>query len=260
MSGAAMLLRARQGVRASASAPPSGAAPFFQDSFAGVQFNNANGFTWGGQVRTSIVTFDGAPALRFRFGPDSSSETSRAESRWNLGRNVSALWIEYECWYPSNYLHRADGPGSNNKLIRIWGDDYGAANKVGASTWISGSYGAIRVDRIVDDSAVIGPGTFGGLYASSPTEPFLPPRGEWCTIRVYSRMVSALDANDARFAVFVNGTPWIDWSNLNAFYDSSRPYWNAGYFLGAPNSGFTDETDIYFRNVKFYDTDPGWPA
>jgi hypothetical protein len=105
-------------------APPDPGDPFFSDDFAGAQRNNANGFTWssaGGRV--TVVTFDGGNCLRFRYGPDASGSDSSAEQRFNMGQDLSEVWIEYNLHIPSNFALRNDSP-ANNKFLSLWPTNY----------------------------------------------------------------------------------------------------------------------------------------
>ncbi len=250
-------------VRGNANTSPisNSAEPFFEENFTGTQFNNANGFTWSGTNNTAVVSFGGYDALRFRYGPDALGEDTNSEQRFNLGQNLTELWIEYYLYIPSNYVHRNDPP-NNNKFIRIWGDDYNSANKLGAST-------QYRTEFLTDNSglgfeynykgwdyAVLGFGPEG--YTSGYTEYGNAMKGVWTQVRLHFRLVSSTDADDALMELWLNGTKVLSFINVPQKYDTLRPYWNQGYLMGWSNSGFLDETDFYIRNVKFYNTNPGW--
>ena len=93
--------------------PPSG-DPFFEDDFAGGVRNNDNGFTWGsGGTRVTVQSFDGFNCLRFRFGPNASGADSTAEQRFNMGRDLSELGLEYYIHIPSTFALRNDPPANN---------------------------------------------------------------------------------------------------------------------------------------------------
>lgn len=234
-------------------------APFFEDDFVGTQKNNAGGFVWSGTGSTvTVQSFDGHNALRFRYGPDAPLGQSSAEQRFNMGRNITELWIEYYLWVPANYAHRyQEGQAANNKFIRFWGNSYDASNKVGASSLIaSPSY--VRYEAT--NKAWGGSGT-GFLDGGSPTEAAYGTAGmldAWTQVRMRFSIVSALDADDAEFDLWFDGVKLASQSGMPQQYTDGQNYWNNGYLMGWANSGYAAETDFYIRNIKFYDTDPGW--
>jgi hypothetical protein len=242
--------------------------PFFTDTFAGGVRNNADGFTWGsGGSRVTVQLAPDASgdyALRFRFGPDAGEPDpgdSNAEQRWNLGRNVTDLWIDYQVWVPSNYVHRNLSGPDNNKFLRLWGDSYDAINKVGAST--NPNTTTMIPSQLFFEGRQAPSGTGMGNISGTPMTVFgnAPMIGVWTRIRVHFKMVTAAE-NDGVFRLWKGDTLAIERTDIPLNFDSAVTYWNQGYFFGWSNSGFTDETFFYIRGgangPKFYDTDPEW--
>lgn len=247
---------------ASTTAIATGVTPFFADGFDTGARLNANGFSWstanGGVSVSSERAFSGTHSLRFRFEADVLGDDSWAEQRFNLGRNLTEIWIDMMIYVPANYRHRNDSP-SNNKFIRIWGDDYAAENKVGASTWFSSSSpttSSMRIDRFTTPSGM-GPSS-GPDGVTSPTAAYAVTKGAWNRVRLHFRHTTSFLDNNALAEVWFGATKVLSWSDMNQVFDSARPYWNAGYLLGWSNSGFDEETIFFIDDVKFYSTNPGW--
>jgi hypothetical protein len=239
--------------------------PFFEDAFTGPARTDAGGFVWqnGASLTPTPVNSEGSDCLRFRFGPDADLEDTNVEQRFELGRNVTELWIHYRMFYPSNYVHRNQSSGgTNNKFLRIWGDDYAANNKYGFSTWYSATSptgSSIRGDRRTDSG--MGPSAGGGSNTVSPTVDFPVTLDDWTDVKIHLLLNTSYVANDGVQQVWFDDVLTFDWDDLNAFYTAATAYWNAGYLLGSSSSGFASETDILIDDVKFYDTLPaGWPA
>lgn len=244
--------------------PPPPGDPFFTDTFAGGVRTNSNGFTWSTNTpRVAVVLApdsSGDYALRFRYGPDATGADSSAEQRFALGRDLTQLWIEWSVWVPSNYAHRSESPG-NNKFLRIWGNNYGAGNKVGCSMYRN----TLTPPSIIQFEAVNkawGPGVGVGVISTGESPVFGDVLGEWIQYRAQMKLVTAANADNGVWRLWQNGVKVMESTTLPTKYDPTYPYWNAGYFFGWSNSGFTDETDFYIRGgangPKFYDTDPGW--
>lgn len=252
-------------VAGGAVTPPAGGDPFFTDTFAGTQKNDSGGFTWNATTsRVSVVSWEGVNALRFRYGPDADLGDSSAEQRFNMGRNLTEVWIEYYLWVPSNYVNRAQTGGINNKLMRLWGDAYASANKVGMSTYVNAAYtpdsAVIRFEYnykgYADGTLSAGPVFSTGVAFGGDM------KGAWTRIRQHYLMVSGTDADDALMELWIGATKVVTFANVPQKYDTAKPYWNNGYFFGWANTGFLDETDFYIKGgadgPKFYDADPGW--
>jgi hypothetical protein len=240
--------------------PPAEGEPFYtQPTTEGNVFASDNGFTWNS--RGSRVSEQVVPAgrtgygVRFRFGPDAAGADSNAEQRFALGRDLDEIWMEYDLWVPANFAHRNESP-SNNKFFRLWGNDYTARNKIGASTWYSASFdenASLRGDYIRRGSSSI-------TASGSPVVEFCPTAdlGTWRQVRIHAKYVTADGAADGLIELWFDGVKVFEWANLDQRYEAAEPYWNAGYLFGAANSGYAAETDFYTYALKLYETDPGW--
>ncbi len=243
--------------------PPPG-DPFFSDDFAGTQRNPADGFTYSTTgSRVSVVSFGGFNAMRFRYGPDATGADSSAEQRFTMGRDLTELWVEYDLYVPSNFVHRTQASGgTNNKFFRVWGDVYASANKVGASTRYDASFSpdnsglGFEYNYKTWPDGTLGEGPDG--FTSGLVEFGDAMKGTWTNVRMHYRMVSATDADDALMELWLGGTKVLTFDNVPQKYDTAKPYWNNGYLMGWANSGYLAETDFHLKALKFYDTDPGW--
>lgn len=250
--------------------PPTPGDPFFADSFAGPGFNNADGFVWGSaNGSVTPVSFDGHNCIRFRYGPNAAGVTDTAEKRFNMGRQLAAVWIEFYLHLPSNYLHRYRG---NNKFIRLWGDSYGSLSKVGASTYevtgmVSGESSPssrFYTEHVLYTTTGIG---LGGSYNPGPdgfganADPGTM-LNRWTRVRMYfkapTQIGSATQSADSHVTVWFDDSKVVDFNTYKSNLDPDDNYYQNGYLLGWANSGFTDETDLHLRDIKFYDADPGW--
>lgn len=240
------------------------AVPFFTDGFEGGVRNDGNGFTW--TSTTSRVSVQTAPdssgdyALRFRFGPDASGGDSSAEQRFNLGRDLTEIWLDYFVWIPSNYQHRNElTGGDNNKFFRLWGDDYNSVMKVGASTMPTAAVGATNDESNLTNEFNRGAGM--GQFGPSVAFGGAANLGAWNRIRLHYRRISAEGVADGLAEIWVNSTQIVS-TTIDQGWDAATNFWNQGYFFGWSNSGYLAETDFYIRGgdlgLKIYDSDPGW--
>lgn len=245
--------------------PPPEGDPDYETGFEAATFAelNANGFVWGGSTRATISTeraFAGTRSVRMAYQAAAAGSDSRTQQNFNLGQNVTEVWFEWQMYLNANYTTRAGESPSNNKWFRLWGDDYNAGNKVGAST----DYSAIFDDntrlrfeytfRTYADGLI----GFGPSGSQSPATSFGGAmKSAWTRVRLHLKMVTTAQ-NDGVMELWFGSTKVIDFQNVNAKYDTIRPYWNQGYILGAANSGFTSETLVFVDDFKFYTTDPEW--
>ena len=221
--------------------------------------------TWGGSTQTSVSTtqkVSGTHSLKFAF-VGHPTDDDRAEQRFSIGSNVTQLWVDFQLYVPSNYVHR-DGPSSdNNKFFRLWGDDYNAANKVGCSTYLESSESRIYYEYVYytyTNQVGRGPGGVPGARSDPvdfATGDYVSMVGTWTRIRLHFKMPTAAQT-DGEFRMWYGNTLVETFTSIPGKYDSAIPYWNTGYFLGAANSGFTDNTDFFIDDVVLHTADPSW--
>jgi len=254
---------------ASPPEPELTGTPFFSDDFDSGAKTNANGFTWSGGVPVSSDRArSGSYSLRFSYGPNAVGADATAEQRFNMGRNLAEVWIEYYLWVPSNFAHRNDAPG-NNKFFQIWNTTYGS----GSGTWQAG----YEYERLTDSTSSIRPMSskeFGtnakfvtstGLGHPDSGKPFIgssnPLRpGYWTQIRLQFSRSSASLATDGIMRIWIDGVMFAEMTNgpFRNYENIGETVLRNGYFLGWSNSGFTEATCFYIDDVRFYDVDPGW--
>lgn len=256
---------------ASTTAPPA-ITPFFTDNFDNGTRNNANGVAWkpsSARVTVSSArSFLGTHSLQFAFGPDTTNGDSSAEQRFDLGRNLSAIWIEYYLYIPANFVHRSDNP-NNNKLLMIWNTTYGS----GSGTWQAG----YEYLRISDTSSGVRPmsskesGDFATFVTSSglghpdygkpligPSNPLKP--GQWHRVRMQFQRSSASGVADGIMRMWIGNTLFAQMTNglFRNLNNVGETVLRNGYLFGWSNSGFATATTFHVDEVKFWAADPGW--
>jgi len=215
---------------------------------------------------SSAIAHSGTNSLRFHYQAAADGSDSYAEQRFSLGRNLREVWVEFYIYYPDGtegvgprFIHRTESSnGNNDKFIRIWGDNYNAPNKVGASTFPqTGGNERLGFEYSKLQHAI-------GQYNSGYVDPFVTDstRGRWLQIRYHAKMATDSSSYDGAIDIWVDGVKYSAVDNkgnpgLN-IYDNSIPYWNTGYLLGWANSGFAQDTYVYVDDVEFYDANPGW--
>jgi hypothetical protein len=210
----------------------------FSDSFESgdMSTTNPDGFTWGKNNRTSIVTQhptdgpvglynngavynphsstmpdgslrdwtakDGQNSLRFRYAP----LQEWTEQRFDLGAGYPELWFSYHIRVPLNYTRGPDGPagGRNNKWMVLLMKDmsgYTESNitRIIISDWPSADSKSIQL------SSQARLGTNGGFTSNTPYySDFVTPAdaGRWMQIIYHMKASSAVGANDGSFKVY----------------------------------------------------------
>jgi hypothetical protein len=232
----------------SLAALASNAAVIFSDNFDSGTFamaqSSAGWIDMGGvSVINTTTAKSGSYAARFHFDGGSIDTDAAAELRFDIGSAKTELWIQYDIYIPSNYVHR-DAPSSdNNKFLRLWGVIYDDVEKLGFSMWPTGSGSALVPDW--NTGAGIGPNG-----ASSDNFIASGDLGKWMTVKVYVKAATA--SANGTLKLWKNGTLVIDNTNkLNNYAASGIHAYRYGYIFGYSNSGFTAATDILVDNVVF---------
>lgn len=239
--------------------PPSGgdgAAPFFQDDFETGTRVSANGFTWSVAGKVHVRTdqsYSGDYALKFRFGPDSIGQDSDSEQRFNLGRNLPELWVEYYLYIPENFVMRS-GPGPmNNKFFGIWANRYSKTGDVQVVTEYERSGPDSSIIRVLSMSgrANVTARKHAGLLDNSM-------RGRWMRVRVHVKTSTGENQNDGIIELWKDNTLVYSHYEMDIWFAGGNNFWRTGYLLGWANTGFTEETSFFIDDVKFWDASPGW--
>lgn len=272
---------------------PSGTAsePFFQDNFAGGQYNNANGFVWAFPAFTTDFGFfvdhgrsrqvsfaedvpgSGDWHLRFTYhvpgDPNGGTPMTydNAELYYKLGRLCPKLWIEWEIEPPADLtIH------SQCKFLSMFRDDYGyvlGQFRVVLDHW------KIRTpspDATSSKVRMTRPALLDGSYMQhfepeseratlmSPTGPVI--LGQKNQMRVKLLCSSAEGVADGYLGLWANGELVREHTN-QVFWNSNTTDWKdigikLGYFFGAANGFGAVNTTFKMHYAKFWDTQPAW--
>lgn len=248
--------------------PPSSGSPFFSDSFDNGQRNDANGFRWTSPAYVTVSTekaFSGSHALRFEYGPAAFGKDSWSEQRFDMGRYVSDVTIEYQLFVPSNFKHRLDDEITNNKFIILWRDTYGDFSGTWQVGWeyLRGSDDFSSNARFVSSRWDCGFVTDGCNWPTpKPLNGFQligGPNGlklgQWNKVKFRAKAASSVTSQDGVAALWINDVMVFNYT-LGRFHNSNNTIADAvlrnGYLLGWANSGFAETTIFYIDDVKFY--------
>jgi hypothetical protein len=254
--------------------PPTPGDPDFEEDFTGLAFNNANGFTWGTQKNTTVVSYDGFNALRYRYSGGGGG-SQNAEQRFNMGQEVRSVWIEFDMHIPSNFTHPDVAP-SNNKWLQMWRDIYSDST----NGTLQHGYEFQRAGATSSNIRVVSSRTnFNSPTSSNATGDYLPTGqnalfisgagpltiGAWNQVRMQYTIASDATTADGIQRMWINGTKFVEittgkfW-NFETGTTPTDCFMRNGYFMGSANALYTTQTDFHQKAVKFWfnDNDPGW--
>jgi hypothetical protein len=237
--------------------PPASSDPFYETSFEN-GMEGGNGFTWrasGSATVTSTNPRTGSKALEFVCGPNPSGEDCWPEQRFDMGRMIDELWVEYYYYVPTNYAHRDDGTGGNNKFFVIWGDrtyerNYGEQLHI----WISlypGNTSDLMINEVWEES--------GESINIATVKNFITPsmRGTWKRFRLHIKASTQNSPKNGVIEMWWDGTKVVNLHNVG-MYHSWNSGFQKGYFPGWSNTGFASRTVFNYDDFKIYTSDPGW--
>lgn len=187
----------------------------------------------------------GGKAARFFFkGSPDPKKDAWAELRFDLGELRTEVWFAYALFIPQNYRMKRS---ANNKFFRIWGREYGDADKLGASMWGRQPFdGFARLKGDWDS-------TGGGMgEAGKGCDGFITAAdlGAWMRIMVHIKAATAEAKGTMR--IWKNGVLVIDNDGtVNSWKEQGVHAYRYGYLLGAANSGFTEDTYLFIDDVVF---------
>jgi hypothetical protein len=217
------------------------------------------------------LALSGNYSLIFTFGPNAPGIDSFAEQRFDMGRYLAEVWVEYQLYVPANFVHRDDSP-SNNKFFTLWRDvysdpagtwqilyEFNRLTNTGPDDFSKLRFSARRWDnKSITDQGMEGvPGQYTPLFGGAGVFRL----GEWSRVRFHTKVASSNTATDGVAKMWVNDRLILNVTN-GKFYNYGGTATDAlmriGYFMGWSNSGYTEQTVFGIDDVKFYDNNPGW--
>lgn len=241
--------------------PPSGAGGFYDGFESGDLSYSANGFSWqSGDPVDDEMAFDGSYSAAFPYPASAPNNTNR-ELRFHTP-DVREVWIEYMLYVPENFFHWENPSGpDNHKFMRFWRDEYGSAkSKVGASfdpEYRTGSGKSNLYLQWKDSDRVLN--ATGGIPDSYKWADWTNGiQGTWAQIRWHIKQASGPTATDGIIELWCNGELVATTGPIDMWQDGDGGLYNAGYFMGAANSGYDRAITFRMDDVRFYTFDPGW--
>jgi hypothetical protein len=244
--------------------------PYFSDNFdycgtlnksaspAGFLWSDTQGGTGEAPVVSSAARRSGSCSLRFTWvGTTDLSDDAWSEQRFRFGKKLSEVYLRWYAYYPAGtesaavgpkYYHRNDPNGpDNNKLLRLWDDDYTSYNVKGGFSTLPTSTGDSQLNteyiwRSADGSgnavANVGPWT---TIVNSTT------RGKWVKYQVRMKLASSGTANDGVLQLWMNDVLIANYTALPLYSGQAgaKNYIRNGYIMGWANSGFNQTTHMY---------------
>lgn len=241
-------------------------APYFTDNFDNCVLDrtgNTLGFKWGGAsggdgedpVVTNQFARSGSCSLKFTFVGGAAGDDAWSEQRFSFGKKLSEVYIQWYQYFPSGYdarplgprfAHRNDTGPDNNKLLRLWDDDYSNYRvKVGMSTLpTSGGDSQIFPEFGTNKSGVGQNGARADLQGITDAR-----RGRWVRIQVHVRLASVFN-NDGIIEMWVDGVKTFTNTTLPLYPTGGvGNYLRNGYLMGWANSGFTSTSVTFIDDI-----------
>lgn len=256
---------------ASLLATTANSEPLIADSFESgdMSATNEDGFNWGKNNRTSIVTKNavvysngeksvsipngrewdpkhGEHSLRFRYAPGKAM----AEQRFEIGKAYPEIWMSFWLRVPINFSHPDPGNNTQNqKLFYLWMDGYshhGDGASVGMEFRGDGSGGSYFYGKIA------GSGDMGRApFISIPDD-----RGRWMHLVVHVDSESSPGASDGIMEVWKKWEGEPDYIKTQDLRDqtiklsSTIKGFAAGYLMGWANAAYPVNTEFLIDDFE----------
>jgi hypothetical protein len=226
----------------------------FQDDFETGDFSTIRGAAkWGIREKATVVSdraVSGSKSAKFHYpGNVDPTKDAWAELRFDLGALYPEVWIEFNLYIPSNFVHAAVSP-NNNKFFRLWPATYDDRAKVGASFMVDSTAGNVSRMRAEWDSGADTKGmTTRGSFAYGLINS--QDLGNWMKIRIYVK--SATTSTMGTINIWKNGVLVVENAGTVNAYATVPPAnaYRYGYLLGWANSGYAADTYLYLDDAIF---------
>jgi hypothetical protein len=243
--------------------------PLIVDSFESgdMSATNADGFDWGNNNRTSVVTadavvynngeinvpipsgrdwgpFDGEHSLRIRY----ARGEPMAEQRFDMGKGYPEIWMSFWLRVPVNFTHPSSTP-NNQKLFRLYMDGYsqaGEGSTVGMSFRPNGEGGSNFFAKVSPGDLTI----VGGDIDSVPFITVPDDRGRWMNLVVHVKSETQPGSQDGVMEVWRKWEGEQDYSKTHDLrnqpikLDSTVGGFASGYLMGWANAPYSQDTEF----------------
>lgn len=246
--------------------------PLFFDSFESgdMSATNADGFAWGNNNRTSVVTADAAVwnngpidnpipdgsdwtphhgdhCLRFRY----PALEAWAEQRFDMGSAYPEIWIRYFLRIPHNFIHEnPTGSSANNKFFALWVDGYSQHGEGPTIVWNFWPQddGSSRFTYSFSNETT---GVVGHHAGYDDFIRYPDDQGRWMQVLLYAKMSSSATADDGETRIWRRWEGEQDYTLIaesleRGFVEPAAgpAGWAAGYVMGWSNSGYAEDTEF----------------
>lgn len=241
-------------------------AYLFRDVFTGgVKSGTQNGIFYKEQVDQgssvlAVVADASAPAgyaLEAAYWtPTATGGASNIESHFGLP-DMAEVYVEQRIFVEANYNHHNRAASNNNKMLRLWDQNYSGGNvHCGWSVWpTNNGTGSSYLNPEWSRYGSVGTGNWGqGPYAVC-----LVPNTE-VVIGFYVHVASAYGVADGTIKMWKDGVKIFERTNL-ALWKANDPaggnFFRNGFLFGPCNSGYdVNPTRIRDREVIIHSTGP----
>lgn len=248
-------------------ATPVQADPLLVDSFetGDMSATNEDGFDWGRNNRTSVVTDDqvvynngelsiekpsgrdwqakdGEHSLRIRY----ASGRNMSEQRFTLGGAYPEIWYKFWLRVPDNYSHSTSSP-SNNKFFATWMDGYSMHGDGPTVFWnmLSNGNGGSNIAVSHSDGGYT---IAGGQQQSTHFIRVPEDRGRWMEVVIHVKASNSAELGAVglwrRWNGEANFTKLHELSGVQLKIPSAGPEgWAHGYIMGWANAPYQQDTE-----------------
>jgi hypothetical protein len=252
---------------------PGCEANLFVDSFesADMSATSADGFSWAGNNRTSIVTMSPGPMAVWNNGPianpgpDGADWTAKdgdhslrfrypagefwSEQRFDIGAPHPEIWIRYWLRVPTNFRHGHTSP-TNNKFFALWMDDYSQHGDGPTIVWNFWRQGETDNSRFTFSVSETGSAS-GGHHSDYPDFIRSPEdQGRWMQVVLYAKMAMDADSMDGEARIYRRWEDELSYTLIgettgkNFSAPPAGPTgWHAGYIMGWSNPAYDEDTE-----------------
>ncbi len=247
---------------------------------------NPDGFSWGHNNRTSIVTMNpkcgglqpgdptaiynngvicngpiagknwqayrGDNSLRFRY----PAGEPWAEQRFDMGDAYPELWVKFVLRVPLNYKHDSSIGQKNRKLFVVYPGHYTDSGTIYWEFWGDSNNSSSKIQIIYSNENGHSTGIANGI-------PFLvlpDDIGKWVALVFHMKAQSSETTSDGMVELWVQkeGSPIekvAHYDGIPIGFPSDGPFgWDGGYIMGWANGNYDEETEWLMDDIVFSTT------
>ena len=217
----------------------------FYHTEGGIHFEGTAG-DYGGPVVSSDNPKNGNHSVKFTFKgrPNDGAGESGAKLQYKFDQYIGPdIWVQYDVYFPTNYVPRDRDSGGPNKAVVTWSDSYDNDN--GTFTSLNGTENPpMTVGYHWSGSYMYVDGAPYCLFPDLSSD-----LGHWINMTWHIKFADTQSSSNGVYEIWKNGVLCLQKTGKPNYLRNGTGGVNHLYLFGPQDIGFINDTSVWIDNL-----------